>query len=210
MKTQWFSRRIQLVVFCSLEWHSEAMDGLNSYQKFVGSLFEVANSRHTGESVVDLSILSPAVLVLFIVMMYLAPYTSFLPIEDHKEESRDDKKSIKQRKKIVEHLLFSQLSYLVIFIILICITERQKLKEDPLNFNVLNITIEVISAYGNVGFSTGYSCARKLKPDSNCKDAWYGFAGRWSSKGKLILILVMFFGRLKKFNLDGGRAWKLS
>ena len=41
-------------------------------------------------------------------------------------------------------LLVSQLSYLVIFIILICITESKSLKEDPLNFNVLYITLEVI------------------------------------------------------------------
>uniref|UniRef100_A0A6N2LNB3 tRNA pseudouridine synthase n=1 Tax=Salix viminalis TaxID=40686 RepID=A0A6N2LNB3_SALVM len=30
-----------------------------------------------------------------------------------------------------------------------------------------------------------------------------------SDEGKIILIVVMMFGRLKKFNMDGGRAWKL-
>ena len=143
----------------------------------------------------------------------------------------------RNEKSVVECLVLSQLSYLVIFIILICITESKSLKEDPLNFNVLYITLEVIrqgtdlfsrvtnqwklyilseknvyacSGYGNVGFSTGYSCARQLKTDATCKDSWVGFSGRWSSKGKFILILVMFFGRLKKFNMKGGKAWKLS
>ncbi|KAJ0081443.1 hypothetical protein Patl1_12315 [Pistacia atlantica] len=60
---------VQFVLFCSLEWNSEAMDGLNFYEKAVGSLFEVVNSRYTGESVFDLSTLSSAVLVLFVVMM---------------------------------------------------------------------------------------------------------------------------------------------
>lgn len=50
----------------------------------------------------------------------------------------------KTRGKVTENLIFSQLSYLTIFIILVCITERKKLKEDPLNFNVLNIVLEVI------------------------------------------------------------------
>ncbi|MED6144986.1 Sodium transporter hkt1 [Stylosanthes scabra] len=198
---------LQLVLFCSMEWGTQIMDGLNPYQKFVASLFQITNARHAGESVFDLSTISSAILVLFVVMMYLPPYTTFMPIMDHETEN-DAKKE--KRKSLVECLVLSQLSYLVIFIILICITENKSLREDPLNFNVLNITIEVISAYGNVGFSTGYSCARQLKPNGSCKDLWVGFSGKWSNKGKFILILVMFFGRLKKFNMKGGKAWDLS
>ncbi|XAR47983.1 hypothetical protein NMG60_11030644 [Bertholletia excelsa] len=143
---------------------------------------------------------------------YLPPYTCYFPTSDDEDASgsRNDKESNKPRKTLVHYLLFSRLSVLVIFIVLICITEREKLKEDPLNFNVLNISLEVFSAYGNVGLTTGYSCKRRLNFQGYCKDAWYGFAGRWSNKGKLVLILVMFFGRLKNFFRKGGKAWKLS
>ncbi|KAK9931535.1 hypothetical protein M0R45_018809 [Rubus argutus] len=202
---------LQLVPFASMEWGSESLSGLNSYQKIIGSLFQSVNSRHTGETIVDLSIISPAILVLFVVMMYLPPYTSFLPIKDNDQydvQSHDQRRK-KRRGKLMENLIFSQLSYLTIFIILVCITERKSLKEDPLNFNVLNIVIEVISAYGNVGFTTGYSCKRQLNPNGNCQDKWYGFSGKWSDEGKIVLIAVMLFGRLKKFNMDGGKGWKL-
>ncbi|THF95543.1 hypothetical protein TEA_017604 [Camellia sinensis var. sinensis] len=76
--------------------------------------------------------------------------------------------------------------------------------------NTQELYVSFCSAYGNVGFSMGYSCKRQLKFGIYCKESWYGFVGRWSNKGKVILILVMFFGRLKKFSNHGGRAWKLS
>ncbi|KAF1859711.1 hypothetical protein Lal_00010295 [Lupinus albus] len=121
---------IQFVMFCSMEWNSKNMEGLNMYQKVVASMFQVINARHSGESVFDLSSISSAILVLFIVMI----------------------------------------------------------------------------AYGNVGFTTGYSCRRQVKADGMCKDSYIGFSGKWSSQGKFILIVVMFFGRLKKFNMNGGKA----
>lgn len=60
---------LQLVVFCCMEWSSGVMEDMNSYQKFVGSLFQTANTRYSGEAIVDFSLLSPAVLVLFTIMM---------------------------------------------------------------------------------------------------------------------------------------------
>lgn len=60
---------IQFTVFVAMEWNSGVMDGLNWYEKVVVSMFQVLNTRHSGESVFDLSIVSPAVLVLFVVMM---------------------------------------------------------------------------------------------------------------------------------------------
>ncbi|GFP98591.1 probable cation transporter hkt6 [Phtheirospermum japonicum] len=199
---------VQLIVFCSLDWNnSEVISfGLSDYQKLVASLFQVVNARHAGESVFGLSAVSPAVLVL-----YLPEYTSFLRVEEDEKMSTSER--VKKKSKMEdfwELILFSQLSYLTIFTILICITEREQMKMDSLNFNVFNIIFEVISAYGNVGFSIGYSCKRQINDDGYCKKAWYGFAGRWSDGGKIVLIVVMFFGKLKKFSMRGGRAWTLS
>ncbi|XP_015576583.1 sodium transporter HKT1 [Ricinus communis] len=207
---------LQLIVFCCMEWNnSQGMDGLSWVEKLVAVLFQVVSTRHSGESVFDLSAISPAILVIFIVMMYLPPYTSFLPVKQQEEElvPRNGRERKNEKKTLFQDLLFSQLSYLVIFIVLICVVEREKLKTDPLNFNVLNITLEVISAHGNVGYSTGYGCARARQVNPNitsCKDAWFGLVGKWSNFGKFIIIIVMFFGRLKKFSINAGKAWKLS
>ncbi|KAB2614451.1 sodium transporter HKT1-like [Pyrus ussuriensis x Pyrus communis] len=156
---------------------SDSLSGLNPYQQIIGALFQSVNSRLTGETILDLSITSPAILVLFVVMMYLPPYTSFLPIEDDDHPLQPYERKKTRRGKVVETpqpQLFSQLSYLAIFIILVCITEQKKIKEDPLNFNVLNIVIEVIN-----------------------------------DEGKMVVMAVMFFGRLEILNMEGGRAWKL-
>ncbi|KAG9449289.1 hypothetical protein H6P81_009254 [Aristolochia fimbriata] len=192
---------VQVIVFCAVEWRSEGLSGMNTYEKIVGALFQSANSRHTGETIVDIATLAPAILVLFVVMMYLPPYTSFLPVSEPRKNDR--------KLGWMKSLVLSPISYLSLCVILISLTENSKMREDPINFSVLNVVLEVTSAYGNVGFTMGYSCQRRLKQEGHCKDTWYGFVGRWSDAGKLILIFVMLLGRMKKFNLKGGKAWKL-
>ncbi|KAM3369729.1 hypothetical protein ACQJBY_017545 [Aegilops geniculata] len=199
---------VQVAMLCGMEWGG-ALRGMSAWEKVSNAVFLAVNSRHTGESTLDISTLAPAILVLFVLMMYLPPYTTWFPFEESsgvKDHPREETQGV----RLLKSTLLSQLSYLAIFVIAICITEREKLKEDPLNFNLLSIVVEVVSAYGNVGFSMGYSCSRQISPDGMCTDRWTGFAGRWSDSGKLILILVMLFGRLKKFSMKAGKAWKLS
>ncbi|KAF8017163.1 hypothetical protein BT93_H2373 [Corymbia citriodora subsp. variegata] len=190
---------VQFIMFCSMQWNSESLDGLNSYEKIVGVLFQCVNTRHTGETIDDRRSVQSS-----------SCHLGVIPEGGEgllaNGERRQPKRSY---KRLLESLIFSQLSYLAIFIIIVCITEKEKIKEDPLNFNVLNIVVEVISAYGNVGFTMGYSCERQLKRVEGCENKWYGFSGKWSDEGKIILIVVMIFGRLKKFNMNGGRAWIL-
>nr|ABK41857.1 putative sodium transporter HKT7-A2 [Triticum monococcum] len=198
---------VQVAMLCGMEW-SGALRGMSAWEKVSNAVFLAVNSRHAGESTLDISTLAPAILVLFVLMMYLPSYTTWFPFAgssgttDHAEET--------QGIRLIKSTALSQLSYLTIFVIAICVTEREKLTEDPLNFNLLSIVVEVVSAYGNVGFSMGYSCNRQISPDQLCTDRWTGFVGRWSDSGKLVLILVMLFGRLKKFSMKGGKAWKLS
>lgn len=60
---------VQFVVFCVLEWNSSGLTGMNWTEKVVGILFQTTNTRHTGESIIDLSSIAPAMVVLFVLMM---------------------------------------------------------------------------------------------------------------------------------------------
>ncbi|KAG8095279.1 hypothetical protein GUJ93_ZPchr0012g19814 [Zizania palustris] len=201
-----------ITLFSAVDWNSSVFDGLSSYQKIINALFMVVSSRHTGENSVDCSLIAPAVLVPFIVMMYLPSSTTFAP------PSGDDKTTVKKVKgkqgslpSLVQNVAFSQLACTVVFVMVACITERRSLKNDPLNFSALNMVFEVISAYGNVGLSLGYSCSRlqKLHPGSICQDKSYSFSGWWSREGQLLLVFVMLYGKLKNFSKGTGEYWKL-
>ena len=78
---------------------------------------------------------------------YLPGYTSFLPKdnEQHSNVGMKDKK-----RSVCENWVLSQLSYLAIILVLICITEREAMSRDPLNFNVFSITFEVIRQVSKV------------------------------------------------------------
>ncbi|MBA0679680.1 hypothetical protein Goari_011437, partial [Gossypium aridum] len=80
------------------------------------------------------------------------------------------------------------------------LTNKKKMDDGSDERPGVSSDIDFCSAYGNVGFSTGYSCKRRLKGEQWCTDSFAGFAGRWSNTGKFILIVVMFFGRFKNFS----------
>jgi Trk-type K+ transport system membrane component len=63
---------VQFTLFCLMDWNSKGLKGLNYYEKMIGVLFQSMNSRHAGETILDFSILSQAVLVLFVFMMLVS------------------------------------------------------------------------------------------------------------------------------------------
>ncbi|KAM0915302.1 hypothetical protein ACQ4PT_010915 [Festuca glaucescens] len=199
-----------VTLFCAVDWNSSVFDGLSSYQKTVNAFFMVVNARHSGENSIDCSLMSPAILVLFIVMMYLPSSATFAPPNGDTKTTDENTKG--KRWSFVQNFAFSPLGCNAIFVIVACITERRRLRNDPLNFSTLNMIFEVISAYGNAGLSTGYSCSRlhQLHPEIICQDKPYSFSGWWSDGGKFILVLVMLYGRLKAFSMGTGKSWKVA
>ncbi|XP_024537732.1 probable cation transporter HKT9 [Selaginella moellendorffii] len=203
--------------FYILSWRSQALDGLTTPQKLVNGIFQSITTRSAGENVVSISALSPSMLVLYIAMMYIAVYPVYLSrqnsqaqdesvektskkIQDHGKKKKKKKKGDFSIASQSKRLIATDTAYLFISIFVLCIIENRKINDDPLNFSIFNIIFEVISAYGNVGLSLGYSCSllRKLtsfSSDTSCEDVPYSFSGTWSVPGKLLMIVIMFLGR---------------
>ena len=59
---------LQVALVCGMEWGG-ALQGMSSWEKVSNALFLAVNSRHTGESTLDISTLATAILVLFVLMM---------------------------------------------------------------------------------------------------------------------------------------------
>nr|ACT21087.1 high-affinity potassium transporter [Puccinellia tenuiflora] len=201
---------VAVTLLCTVDWNSVVFDGLSPYQKIVNAFFTVVNVRHSGENSIDCSLMSTTILVLFVVMMYLPSSATFAPPSDGTKTTEENTKG--KRWSSVQNFIFSPLGCNAVFVIVACITERRKIRNDPLNFSTLKMIFEVISAYGNVGLSTGYSCSRlhQLHPEIICQDKPYSFSGWWSDGGKFMLVLIMLYGRLKAFTMGTGKYWKVA
>uniref|UniRef100_A0A8I6WS64 Uncharacterized protein n=1 Tax=Hordeum vulgare subsp. vulgare TaxID=112509 RepID=A0A8I6WS64_HORVV len=61
---------VQVAMVCGMEWGG-ALRGMGPWEKVSNAVFVAVNSRHTGESTLDLSTLTPAIIVFLVLMMYV-------------------------------------------------------------------------------------------------------------------------------------------
>ncbi|CAL5050029.1 unnamed protein product [Urochloa decumbens] len=196
-------------LLCFVNWNSAVFEGLTAGEKVANAVFMAVNARQAGENSVDCSLLAPAVLVMLLAMMCVPATATFFSVhgggtgESNGGEERERKYdgAVKKRRLSLNKMFVSPLARVAAVVVLVCVTERRSISGDPLNFSTFNMIFEVVSAYGNVGLSTGYSCSRLLRQGeaSVCHDKPYSFSGWWSDQGKLVLVLLMLYGRLKGF-----------
>ncbi|CAI5468941.1 unnamed protein product [Closterium sp. Yama58-4] len=198
---------VEFIFFCVFDWSSTALDGLSSGTKVLVGYFQSICTRTTGYNVVVLALLSPPMLVLYIGLMNVAVYPVYLARQTSREQREvyDDEDIgvfyedlqegvldpgvLTQGKKLFLH--DTALIFFAIF--LVCIMESGMISSDPANFSIFNIIFEIMSGYGNVGFSLGYTCPEDAPP--GCVSPPYSFSGVWRTEAKVVMVLVMLLAR---------------
>ncbi|KAK0454525.1 cation transport protein-domain-containing protein [Armillaria borealis] len=200
--TDWF-------FFMVLDIGTPAIEVIPLGTRFAIGLLQAIAVRAAGFGTVTLSALAPAVKVLYVVMMYVSPFSHFLPSvrstnvyeeqslgvyrETEESEGESEFEPTGSRVTVWSRYLAmharKQLAFdmwwLGLALFLVCIIERPELDDVATMsyFNIFTIVFELVSAYGTVGLSLGLPYAN------------YSLSGAFRTLSKLIVCLVMIRGR---------------
>lgn len=190
---------VDLVLFIVLDLNNEYLSEIPVGYRIMDGLFQAFSTRTAGFSVLDLSLLHPAVQVSYMLMMYISVLPLAISIrrtnvyEEQslgiylKDEENEDEQNDKTPKTFIGTHLRNQLSFDLWFIFLglfiICIAEGSKLNKGNIRFTVFSILFEIISAYGTVGLSLGF-------PNVNASLSY-----EFTTLSKLVIIAMMIRGR---------------
>lgn len=158
--------------------------------------FQAVSTRTAGFGVVNLSALHPAIQVSYLLMMYI----SVLPIAisvrrtnvyeekalgiygSATEEAQDSSEPSYVGAHIRRQLSFD-LWYIFLGLFIISIAEGSRLQSGDPSFTMFNVLFEIVSAYGTVGLSLGYTGI----------DA--SFSAEFSVVSKLVIVAMQIRGR---------------
>eukprot|EP01089_Gocevia_fonbrunei_P017457 TRINITY_DN566_c0_g1_i3.p1 TRINITY_DN566_c0_g1~~TRINITY_DN566_c0_g1_i3.p1 ORF type:complete len:426 (+),score=57.30 TRINITY_DN566_c0_g1_i3:775-2052(+) len=177
----------EFVCILAMDWHSSAFEGLNGWNIVANGWSQSAFTRTAGFNSINLAVLNPAMLVIYVGMMYISAYPIVISMRKtaevtsfETEHSESERKSLSfQAKRMVAW----DAGWVFVPWVIICLIESSRIEDEPIDFNIFNILFEIVSAYGTVGLTLGY-------PGVN-----YSFSGVWRVGSKLVLILVMLMGR---------------
>ncbi|RDI83099.1 hypothetical protein Vi05172_g7016 [Venturia inaequalis] len=166
--------------FAGIPWGVRVFDGL----------FQATGLRTSGAYIIAISALAPALLVAYLVVMYISSYPIVMALRQtntYEERSIGLERGDSKGSGGIGMHLRRQLAYDIWFQLaawfFICIIERGKINRAEDGFDVFSILFEVTSAYGTVGLSTGVSYDE------------YSLVGAFQSLSKVIVMAVMLRGR---------------
>ncbi|KAK0549140.1 hypothetical protein OC845_003256 [Tilletia horrida] len=205
------------VAFLVLDIGNSVIEAIPVGQRVFDGLFQATAVRAAGFQIVGLLGLAPAVLVLYVTMMYVSAYPiaisvrstnvyeeRSLGIYDQLPESNDEVPqpgvgTAVWGKFLATHArrqLAFDMWWLGFALWLICVIEKTEIENPVSNgwFDIFHILFELVSAYGTVGLSTG-------TPFDN-----FSLSGRFRTLSKLVVCAVMLRGRHRGLPMAIDRA----
>lgn len=200
---------IDWLCFMILDLGNPIIESMPLGLRFFDGIFQSLAVRAAGFGIIPLASLSPSVLVMYVIMMYISVYPIAMSVRStnvYEEQSLGIYPDVDSNEKDINLFATStsdritvwsrylgfhvrkQLAFdmwwLGVALWLICIIERAKILDDNLKwFNIFSIVFELVSGYGSVGLTLGM-------PTEN-----YSFSGSLKTLSKLIVCLVMLRGR---------------
>ncbi|CAG8108367.1 unnamed protein product [Penicillium olsonii] len=189
---------IDLIFFVILDLKDSAVTSLSPGIRVVDGFFQAAATRTAGFGIISLSELHPAIQVSYLIMMYISVFPiaismrrtnvyeeKSLGIYDAADEDHDEETNAPTY--IGAHLrrqLSFDLWYVFLGLFIIAISEGGRLQEDTdYSFQLFTVLFEVVSAYGTVGLSFGYTGVNT------------SFSGQFNVVSKLVIIAMQLRGR---------------
>ncbi|GLJ12271.1 hypothetical protein SUGI_0187870 [Cryptomeria japonica] len=192
---EWGLNVVQLGCLSALQWSTSVFQGLTWTQKFSAAVFQTFSTRTTGINAINMADLSPAIIFIYALVMYIPSEPGLKQTSVSSASCVETKDEDNFLSRQAQKTLFQRSVALLATTVVICMIENDNVVNDPLNFSILNMIFETISAYGNVGLSVGYSCRLRRNEEGACKDVPYSLSGKWSVTGKLLLLPLMLLGR---------------
>ncbi|CAG8956359.1 hypothetical protein HYFRA_00003741 [Hymenoscyphus fraxineus] len=196
-----------LVAFLILDLDNPAVTHLPLNIRFLNGWFQAASTRTAGFAVINLAELHPAVQVSYLVMMYISVMPIAMTVrrtnvyeEDSlgiygstSEEIEDSEPSY-----IGTHLrrqLSFDLWYIFLGFFIISISEGPRIQDiKDSSFTMFSVLFEIVSAYGTVGLSLGYTGINA------------SFSAEFGVIAKLVIIAMQIRGRHRGLPYELDRA----
>eukprot|EP00668_Euglena_longa_P035983 GGOE01046236.1.p2 GENE.GGOE01046236.1~~GGOE01046236.1.p2 ORF type:complete len:256 (-),score=59.59 GGOE01046236.1:26-793(-) len=177
----------------SLEFNRSSLNGVPGHARSLLSGFQTICTRTSGFNAIDLASLSPPMLIVLWIMMYISSYPIIAGVRQASDEAagaaadNEETLAMPQNRDAtvagrVKKSCTEDLPLLIVALFIIAVVEDGLIKGD-MDETIFAILFEVSSAYGPVGLSLGYpgtvtSLSAVFQPIS-----------------KVVIILIMIAGR---------------
>ncbi|KAI0480469.1 cation transport protein-domain-containing protein [Xylariaceae sp. FL0804] len=185
---------VDLVLFIILDLGTGVVTKLPLNIRFLDGWFQAASTRTAGFSCVNIANLHPAIQTSYMIMMYISVFPVAISIRRtnvyeekslgvyaHANETDDDQSGMSYVGTHLRRQLSFDLWYIFIGFFILTISEGARLQSG--DFSMFAVLFEIVSAYGTVGLSFGYTNINA------------SLCSQFSVVGKLVIIAMMIRGR---------------